>query len=185
GGRLGDYILLAVFATFAVCTKDQAYGLYALMPAAIVFQNWRTKRLSGSPRPLAAALTDRRLLAAGVTSVVLFTLIHTLLFNMRGFVAHVQFLVGPGIGSYRMFTPTVSGRVTLAVLTLHILRASLGWPLFGAAVAGLALGTIAPALRRTTAYLFLPVVSYYFSFINVILYNYDRFLLPILVVAAL
>ena len=48
-GRLRDYMLFAAAATLSVCTKDQAYGLYLLLPLVIVEQIWHTNR--AAPRP--------------------------------------------------------------------------------------------------------------------------------------
>jgi hypothetical protein len=42
-----------------------------------------------------------------------------------------------------------------------------------------------PANRRVTLWLALPVASYYLGFINVVLYNYDRFMLPVCLVLSL
>ena len=44
---LRDFIGLAACATLAVCTKDQAYGLFLLMPVAIVERLWRAQRDAG------------------------------------------------------------------------------------------------------------------------------------------
>jgi hypothetical protein len=44
---------------------------------------------------------------------------------------------------------------------------------------------LTPASRRVAAWLALPVVSYYLGFVNVVLYNYDRFMLPVCLVLSL
>ena len=185
GARLRDFLLYAVFATLAVCTKDQAYGLYLLAPLVIVLELWRLHRAAGRTRPLARAVTDRRLIAAAVTSAVLFALIHNLAFNLGGFIEHVRFITGPGAESYRMYPQTVFGHVQLAGLTLQLVRESLGWPLFVLCAAGVAIAAMTQRLRRRAFWLAVPLVSYYLTFINVILYNYDRFVIPMCVVLAL
>jgi PA14 domain-containing protein/dolichyl-phosphate-mannose-protein mannosyltransferase len=182
---LRDFLLFAVTATLAVCTKDQAYGLYLLMPLGIVHRLWRVRRDAGEAHPFWRALMDRRLILAAVTSAALFALIHNLLFNFGGFWAHVSLLMGSGSQDYRVFEPTLAGRVALLRLTGDLIARSLGWPMVVVTVGGVVLATTSAAARRWVILLALPVVSYYFGLINVILYNYDRFVMPICFVLAL
>ena len=62
---------------------------------------------------------------------------------------------------------------------------SWGWPMFLLAAIGVGLAVVSPARRRIAMWLLLPVVSYYVTVINVVLYSYDRFLLPVLLVLAI
>ena len=57
---LRDFIGLAACATLAVCTKDQAYGLFLLMPVAIVERLWRA-----SPGCRTKVSADRRACSIG------------------------------------------------------------------------------------------------------------------------
>jgi hypothetical protein len=50
--------------------------------------------------------------------------------------------------------------------------------------AGVVVALVTPERRRMAVWLLVPVVSYQLTFINVVLYNYDRFLLPVFVVLA-
>jgi hypothetical protein len=183
--RLQDYVLFAASATLAVCTKDQAYGLYLLAPFVIIEHSWRVNRQATLSHPLRRAVFDRRLAAAAITSAVLFTACHNLLFNTKGFLDHVRFIAGPGSEKYRVFEPTLSGHLELLRLSGHLVEASMGWPLFLLSVTGLIMAATIPALRRMAVWLMIPVVSYYLGFINLILYNYDRFVLPMCLVLAL
>ena len=60
-----------------------------------------------------------------------------------------------------------------------------GWPMCLVSVAGVVLALVTPAHRRVALWLALPVVSYYAGFIDVVLYNYDRFMLPVCLVLSL
>ena len=183
--RLQDFLLFAVTATLAVCTKDQAYALYLLAPLVIVHQMWRANRGAGFSRPFWRAVFDRRLAAAAIAAAVLFAVCQNLLFNSDGFLYHVRYITGSGSVPYRVFEPTGAGRLALLRLSLHLIELSMGWPLFLVCATGLLIAAATPRLRRTTAWLTVPVVSYYVGFINVILYNYDRFVLPVCLVLAL
>jgi 4-amino-4-deoxy-L-arabinose transferase-like glycosyltransferase len=86
--RTRDAVAFAVCATFAVCTKDQAYALYPLMALAIAVRVWRARRAAGLPSW--RLLFDPRILAGVATAVVVFAACHNLLFNWSGFREHVR-----------------------------------------------------------------------------------------------
>lgn len=184
-GALRDYVLFAAFATCSVCTKDQAYGLYVLASVPIVLEIWRANRRDDRPRPFLRALTDRRLWLAAVTSIVLFAAIQNLLFDWDGFVAHVRFITGSGSGPFRVFDPTPAGRWQLFLLTLDLTEQAVGWPFAIAILSGLTIALANADTRRAAIWLLVPVASYYLTFVDVILYNYDRFMLPACVVLAI
>ena len=185
GLALRDFAGFAACATLAICTKDQAYGLYLLTPLAVVHRLWRANREAGIARPLARALFDRRIGWAVATAVVLFAAGHNLMFNARGFADHVRFILGPASESYRDFEPTLAGRLALLRFTADITRAAWGWPMVLISGAGLVLALLTPAYRRVAVWLALPAISYYACFVNVVLYNYDRFMLPVCLVLSL
>jgi hypothetical protein len=120
-----------------------------------------------------------------IAAGVLFAVCQNLWFNFAGFLDHVRFIVGPGNGAYRVFDPNVAGHLGLLRLTVHLVRVSLGWPLSLIAVAGLILAAATPEKRRAAIWVALPAISYYFGFVAVILYNYDRFVLPICFILAI
>ena len=166
-GRLNDYLGLAVATTLSICTKDQAYGLYLLLPFVIVWQKG----------------FNRRAVAAGFVSIALFALCHNLLFNVSGFREHLRFITGFGSVYYRVFEPTLMGRWLLLKLSVRLTQLSWGWPGFLVCVAGVAAAW--RPYRVTTIALLASIIGYYFSFLNVILYAYDRFLLPVCLVLTL
>ena len=183
--RLGDFIGFAACATLAICTKDQAYGLYLLTPLAIVHRMWRANRDAGVHRPLAHAVFDARLGWAAVVAMALFALAHNIAFNASGFAEHVRFITGPASVTYRDFEPSLAGRIALLRLSVEIVRVEWGWPMFLVSLAGVVMALLTPDRRRVALWLALPVVSYYAGFINVVLYNYDRFMLPVCLVLSL
>jgi hypothetical protein len=183
--RLRDFIGFATAATLSVCTKDQAYGLFLLMPLPIVYRLSQEHRAMRASSPIWRALVDRRMLAAAVTSAVLFSVCHNLLFNWTGFLEHVAFIVGPGSVTYQVYDRTLSGWAQLSGLTAWLVQQSFGWPFVAAGVTGLALALASRRWRLESLWLLTPAVSYYLSFISVVLYNYDRFVLPICLVLSI
>lgn len=167
--RMRDYVGLALAAALSICTKDQAYGLFLLPPVVIL----REKGV------------NRRVLAAGAVSIAAFLLLDNLLFNFAGFVKHVQFITGTGSSDYRLFAPTLAGRIALLRLTARLTELTWGWPVFVVSCAGVVVALVDRTVRRRAVWLLAPIAGYYLGFINVILYVYDRFTLPIALVLAL
>jgi hypothetical protein len=183
--QLSDFIGFAACATFAICTKDQAYGLYLAAPFVILHRMWRVNHTAGEPRPLMQALLDPRLATAGLVGIGLFVAGHNLLFNISGFEAHVRYITGAGSETYRDFEPTAAGRVALLRQSVDLVRVAWGWPMFLVSIGGVIIATADARYRRVALWLALPVVSYYLGFINVVLYTYDRFMLPVCFVLSL
>jgi dolichyl-phosphate-mannose-protein mannosyltransferase/PA14 domain-containing protein len=171
GGTTADYVLWALTAAFAVCTKDQAYGLFVAMPLVVIYEKGR-------------AAFDRRLAVAALTAAVAFAGVYLLPFNLAGFAGHVNAIVG-GSRGYRSYEPTVTGRLALLGDTIQLVERNCGWPMFVVIVAGVALALASRSRRRVAVWLLAPAVSYYLTFINLVLYNYDRFLLPVCAVLVL
>jgi hypothetical protein len=182
---LADFVAFAAFGMLAICTKDQAYGLYLLMPFVLAERIWRDNRQSGRRHSLIGALTDRRMIAAAVASVVVFAGVHNVPLNIRGFADHVRLITGPASESYRDFEPTLQGRIALFRLTLHIVGMAWGWPMFVVSMAGIVLALSQRTTRQAAIWLAVPMISYYVGFIDVVLYNYDRFMLPVCLVLSL
>jgi hypothetical protein len=128
---------------------------------------------------LLRACFDRRLWAAAFCAAALFVLSHNLLFNFDGFRSHVRYIVGPGSEDYRVFEQTFGGHVALLRLTGWLLQQSFGWPITIAVCGGVVIALASPRHRLAAVWLLVPAVSYYVGFLDVVLYAYDRFVLPI------
>lgn len=181
--RLADYLLFAATAVCAVCTKDQTYGLYVLVVPWIL---WSRARFEGRPgfRGALRAAGRREPLAAAALGVVLFAILHNLAWNLDGFRAHLALITGRASQDFREFTSDVSGHLSLLVHTVANLGFSMGWPAFAVCLVG-----VGVAVRRRDAEwpplaLLIPAGGYYLFFLSVVLYSYDRFVLPIAVLFA-
>jgi len=177
-----DYLLFAASAALAGCTKDQAWGLYCVTPLAIVVARWCLWRQVGGS--VVRVVFDATMVKAVAVGVVTFLVADNLVFNFSGFVAHVTLLRGTP-AEFQEFPRTVAGELQMAWSAITEMRYMFGWPLAIVVVFALLRGlggtTTAPSLR----WLLVPVLSYYLTFVGVILFFFDRYLLPIAIVLAL
>lgn len=189
--RVRDSVLFALAAAAAVCTKDQAYGLYSLAPLPILvslyFHAYREK---GPVRGIARALLDRRLILAAVAAAVGFAVFQELILNPQRFAVHVQLLVGPMSKNYEDYSDTPLGHAELMRQVLKQVVFVLDPLLAAVCAAGIGVTGWRIARRQATREdwllggLFVLVVSYYVTFLNLILFSYDRYLLPVAVLLA-
>jgi Dolichyl-phosphate-mannose-protein mannosyltransferase/PA14 domain len=172
--RRFDALALAAAAAAAVCTKDQAYGFYVLMPIALIASNVWHRRQRGEGSPLMRGVLDPTFLLALLLFCAIVAAVYLLPWNASGLRAHIAFL---GRRTYPpMVEPGLSGQLTLVRLMMGQLAWSVGWPAFLLTLAG-----VGHALwqRPNVALLSLlvPVLSYHVTFLAIIRYSYDRFLI--------
>ena len=160
-GRAADFGFFALAAAAAVATKDQAFALYVLTVPFLVWEIIRRRRTEG---PL-SVWADRRLALLLVGGAAAFAVLGGALFNPGGWIAHVRLIAGPASTAFRMFDQGLSGHVALLAQTARHLAFVMGGPSL--------LATLVPA------------VSYVAFFPLVVLYVYDRFLLPVALVLSL
>lgn len=172
---LGAHVGLAVTATCAVCTKDQAYGFYALLPLVLLLKRWRDHRGLRWPARVTRTLGDSRVWVAAIVAMLLFAALHNFPFNWRGFVHHVSLITGGHSQGYRMFPNTWLGHVQMAGFSARLMAFAMGWPLFLLCVAGLVAALADRGRRPAVSWLLVPAVSYTLTFTHVVLYSYDRF----------
>ena len=182
-GCLKHYVFFALFGTLSICTKDQAYGLFLFSPLIILWTRFsEVTRTSSQQLRWMGILFDRRLLIAAIVAMGTFVLAHNLLFNFSGFLKHVRWLTGPGSQPYVSYAPTLTGRLQLLWETGVALAQGFTLPLFGLCMGG-AVYCALKFPRYSLPLLFL-AASYYLTFINVILYVWPRFVLPIGIILA-
>ncbi|HEY6554862.1 MAG TPA: glycosyltransferase family 39 protein, partial [Vicinamibacteria bacterium] len=183
GHRLPDYLAFAVSAVLAVCTKDQVYGLYILVTPWIL---WSRARFDGRPGFSGAlrAAGRRETLAALATGLLLFAILHNLAWNFAGFRAHLALITGSASQDFREFSGDLSGHLSLLVQSAANLGFSLGWPAFVVCLVGVGLALRGREAGWPSITLLIPAAGYYVFFLSVVLYSYDRFVLPIAVLLA-
>jgi hypothetical protein len=176
--RRADYLLFALTAVLAVCTKDQAYGLYVLTLPLLLASRWRHLRAQGEPAGLRELVGRDVLLAAGA-GLVLFAIVQNVAWNWAGVRAHFALIAGPASRDFQEFPNDLAGHAALLGQTWRHVRFTLGTPSFLACLAGLGAAFMPQRRDPLLLALVVPGVSYYLFFIAVVLYGYDRFALPL------
>ena len=179
------YLLFALSSILAICTKDQAYGLYILPPLVILSSDWKFRKRLDPNLTIIRFLNDKTYIYAAGVAVGAFVLIHNLAFNAQGFLHHIKVITGPISQESRLVSHTVSGHIYLLGRAWSQIRFSLGWPLFLVCLAGVIKSLVSKPRNALLLSLFAFVVSYEVFFIHVILYNYARFYLPLLLILSL
>ena len=180
-GRAADFGFFALAAAAAVATKDQAFALYVL---TVPFLVWEIIRRRGTEGPL-SVWADRRLALLLVGGAAAFAVLGGALFNPGGWIAHVRLIAGPASTAFRMFDQGLSGHIALLAQTARHLAFVMGGPSLLAALAGLVFAGRDRAHHRPLLATLVPAVSYVAFFPLVVLYVYDRFLLPVALVLSL
>jgi hypothetical protein len=183
--RRRDYILLAACAAAAIATKDQAYGLFLLTAPFVALALHRHRRAAGASSSAWATLADRRLASAALTAAVGLIVLDNVWLNPEGFAAHVGLITGSASRDFRMFDRSARGLGALVAATARALLFTMGAPALAAAAFGLALAAARWRENRLLLATLVPVVSYWVGFVAVVLYLYDRFVLPMAIVLAL
>ena len=183
-GALKHYILFALFSTLAICTKDQAYGLFLLSPLPILWMRFaEAGQASLQQLSLMNVIFNRRHIVAAIVAVATFILAHNLIFNFPGFIGHVQLLLKQGWSrGPDLHASTLLGRLQLLRDTVSLLAWGLTPPLFGFCL----VGSFYCAVRfpRYSLPLLFLAASYYLLFINVTLVLRVRHLLPLGIIIA-
>lgn len=191
-----DLAAFGVAGMLAIATKDQAYGLFTLSaPLLLVTRARRLARAAGRPRVTWRDIVGREFALATLGATTTFLLAFRLFGNWAGFVDHVRLIAGPASEDFQIFPATIAGQAALAWHSLVQLAFVLGLPTsavcllgMGSVAARLA-GLLPPPRSREAGRpddarllgLLVSALSYYATFIAVVLYSYDRFLLPVAV----
>jgi 4-amino-4-deoxy-L-arabinose transferase-like glycosyltransferase len=183
---LFDHVLLGAVVALAVATKDQAYGFFIVAALTLGFASWSdTSSLPSSTARALATLRDARLWAGAATCLLVYVLVIGVLWNLDGVIEHFALITGRGSQHFRMFAPTILGTGELAMATVTLLPSALGPVCAVFAAVGLGVAVLQPRRYRLLLLLLLLAVGYLVSFVAVVGYVYDRFLLGVALPAAL
>jgi 4-amino-4-deoxy-L-arabinose transferase-like glycosyltransferase len=182
--RTKDTLLFALMATLAVCTKDQAYAFYVAAPFLLVWADWRDQRQTQGSASLISLIRSRKYLLAAALAAGVFLLVHNVILNWSGFLTHFSRITGPGRKVYALYPGTLAGHLGLVGVTVKQIQESLGWPLFLICLGGLAWSLVEKKKNTLLFSVLALAASYYIFYINIVLYNFSRFNLPICIVLA-
>lgn len=183
--RRRDYLGFAAAATLAICTKDQAFAFYVLVPPLLWLElDHERRREEATYDSRWRTLLDERLALSALLAVVLFVLVHNLAFNFDGFRRHLWLITQHSPRLFKVHDASLRGYAALTAESLRHLVFALGMPLALAAVWGVVTALRYPRKHRQLLVLLLLGVSYYLFFIIVIRHNYVRFLLPLALLAS-
>lgn len=184
-GKRKFYLLFALTAALAVCTKDQAYALYILPIFYLLGHDWRIRKKDSPHLSLGRFLLNSNYLYGATVALLSFVLIHNLAFNLQGFRLHLKALTGPLIKDAQLFPHTFSGHIHMLGRALQQIRFSLGWPLFAVCLVGLLKAFFLKPRNRALLSLLLFPLSFELFLLHVVMYNYARFYLPACVILSL
>ena len=184
--RMLDYLFFAATSIIAICTKDQAYGFYILTAVYILISKYFQDKKYNREIGWIQSILDKKIIYSVFLSIILFSVIHNLIFNYSGFVEHVELLVGPASYNSSDFLARDDNNwmqhLELFWQSVKNMKFSLTLPMFIICL----LGILTSFLKKRNNYLKLsllvPVISYYLFFISIILYSRTRFLLPICII---
>jgi hypothetical protein len=178
-GRIRDACLFAATGAAAIATKDQAYGFYVLPAAHLVFDAFRSRR-GNSSRP---QIEKRTVFAMACVSIGALLIMFNVPLNAVGVREHFRLIVGPASAPFRMYPSTAAGYLQLMRDSIWQMGSAMSWPLFIIGIVGVVSAIRSGLLLVSRLLLF--ALSYFLSFIAVVMYHYDRFFIGICLVFAI
>jgi hypothetical protein len=172
GGSPRHFYGFVIAGAAAICTKDQAYGFFVLPAISIIVASWK------AGRPPTPVLIKMSLVAIAAIAVFM-----NIPLNFSGVVAHVHLITGPNTQNYQMYPRTAAGLVHMITGAVSVMGGVMTWPLLVAA----GVAAFAAVKERDPVLLMglLSALSYALTFLGVVMYEYDRFFLGVVVALAL
>lgn len=174
---------LGALAALAAATKDQAAGLFLLLPLPLAWSYWRGRARAVSPYEPAA------LFGAGS---IAYALASGLAFDPERYLAHLRWILRPeGLLSQEFvawypesiwFPDGLTGTLRHTGAILEALVGFLGPVLTAVAAVGLAETAVR---NRSKLWVAFPAVSYFFTFLIAIGHFQRRYVLPLMLFTAL
>lgn len=172
-----DHAWLGVAAAAAVASKDQAYGFFPGAALVLLWLAWRHSA-GGLLTRVRQTVTDRALWAGLLSFGVAYSVLLGIWWNGDGVRQHFDVITGQASQPFRMFPQSLIGSVDLAGTTLSLLGLVVGPVIALGAILGVGLSV---SERRSQPDLLLTAMplGYLATFIGVVGYVYDRFLLAV------
>jgi len=182
-GSIAAHAWLGGFAAASVATKDQAYGFWIGPALVLLWAAWHRAQGRLLAR-LGATVLDRGLWAGLSATIVVYSIVSGVWWNLNGLRTHFALIAGRGSTPFRMFSATPAGLEELAAMTVSLFCQIVGPVVVVLTIIGLALFLATGAARRFWIVLSIPI-GYWLAFIGVVGYVYDRYLIVMVVTLAL
>lgn len=171
-GRRRDACLFVATGAAAIATKDQAYGFYMLPAAHIVFNAFRSHTDASRPR-----IDKHTVFTMAGVFVGAMLILFNVPFNLTGVREHFRLIVGPSSAPFRMYRSTPAGYFHMLSDSVWQMGSAMSWPIFVIGIIGTADAIRSQRVLVTRLLLF--AVSYFLTFIVIVMYHYDRFFIGI------
>ncbi len=188
--NLSDYRLCAVLGIVAICTKDPAYGFVSLPIFPVLGLYGLKLRRENPSRPwgkvFKQVLSDRRLWQPLLIGIFGFLILSNAFLNFDGFIDRINLLLYGSAKIRPRYSEDLWGQWQMFGTTLRTFRFMFGWPVAIAILLGLGRYTwhliTAPANQKNwiPLGLLIPSISYYFLYVTPVMYNPDRYLMPLM-----
>ena len=175
GAQRSDYVRCGIFAAAAIATKDQAYGLFLLLPIPLLAFHARGRGARGC--------RDARLIAGAGAAVLTYLVAANVVVDFHGWLAHLHYITHEGSQPYQMYPATLAGFARLGAHLAGLVVWTATPPMLVLAVFGFI--ALRPLARRGAILLLAAVTSYVLTFVAPILYVFPRFVLPLVFVLAI
>lgn len=175
GAPRATYVRCGMFAAAAIATKDQAYGLFLLLPLPLLALHARARGGEG--------FRDPRLIAGAGAAVLTYLVAANVVIDFRGWLAHLYYITHDGSRPYQMYPATLAGYARLSAHVAGLVLWTATPPMLALAVVGWV--ALRRGVRRRAALLVAAVASYLLTFVGPILYVFPRFVLPVVFVVAI
>jgi len=176
-GSRRDACLFAAAGAAAIATKDQAYGFFVLPALHIVVNAFRPHAEPSRPH-----FDKQTIFAMAGVFVGAVLILFNVPFNISGVGEHLRLIIGPSSAPFRMYASTPAGYLRMLNDSVWQMGSAMSWPMFVIGIIG-----VADAVRSKTTLvtrLLLFALSYFLTFITVVMYHYDRFFIGICLVFA-
>lgn len=184
-GAMRFAILLGLFGTLAISTKDAVAGMYPGM-ALVLIAAEMSRRMTTQPlmRSLRGAVFQIKWLVGLTLFVVPYFALYGAFGDWEGYWARMTYWLDPPHDSLHAHQLRYGGQFELLIATVRYAAGAVGWPMLVALLAACGYGLV--RRRRVALALLVPAAGYYLFVIWKIEFVYSRFLfVPLLLMSIL
>ncbi len=172
-----DALLLGLFGSLAISTKDATAGVYPGMAIVLLATEARRRMPRANfARAVCQAAWQLRWFIGLAVFLLPYLLLYNALSDPEHYLARMRYWLDPAANTLHARQHRYPNQLQLAWATAHYVAGAVGWPMLVAIV-----GSVIYALRRhrgVAGVVLIPALSYYLLVIAQIGFVYSRFLFP-------